>query len=359
MEDADGLAALNHLSVFVTDLHLTNGAIPPGTSVAEGDDQSSSLSDIDDGPDEDADDHVPLLGEVPAQDDSEAETERLENSPQKLAKHKNVVLSATLREPGQNPGRLMQHSMDEQPKDNEGSTLVQSIGREDAVDHGINNGDGGLGARSISVLLAEPCDGSKRVPLPPEVAGKKRKRTSPRSQELYEENENVEWVRKRSALIKSEPNANNLSIPNSLSDQDIEEHEKELEAIGSGVDAEQANDHEKAVVKASGQTLSSTKAKKGKTGKRKGKKLREDFPSDAAQSNAMAVDEGYTVDDGQVPDAENIEEEEENAVVEGDGEEAEAEVVARTEEECESHVHYFVAHSSYQPMLEDVADEIR
>lgn len=358
MEDADGLPALKHLPVFATDLHLTNGVIPPGTSVADGDDQSSSLSDIDDGPDEDADDHVPSLGEVPAQDDSEAETERLENSPQKLAKHKNVVLGATLREPGQNPDRLVRHSMDKQPKDNEGSTLVQSTGDEDTVDHGINNGDGGLGARSVSVMRAEPCDGSKRVPLPPEVAGKKRKRTSPRSQELYEENENAEWVRKRSAPIKSEPNANSLSIPNSLSDQDIEEHEKELEAVGSDIDAEQANDHEKAVVKATGQILSSTKAKKGKTGKRKGKKLREGFPSDAAQNNAMAVDDGYSVDDGQVPDAENIEEEEENAVVEGDGEEAEAEVVARTEEECESYVRYCVAHSFCQPMLKDVADEI-
>jgi len=359
MEDAGDLLTFNHPSVSATDLHLANGAILPGTTVAEGDDQSSSLSDIDDGPDEeDADDNVLPLGDVPAQDDSEAETERLENSPQKLAKHKNVVLSSALREPGRIPDRLMQHSMDEQLKDNEGSTSVQSIGHVDAVYRGINNGDSGLRARSISVLLAESCDDNKSVPLMPEIAGKKRKRTSPRIQEVYDESEKSEWVRKRSAPFKSESNANSLSRQNSLSDQDIEEHQKELEATGSDIDTEQANDDEKAV-KATVQTFPSTKAKKGKTGKRKGKKIREGLSSGTAQSNTMAVDDGYSVDDGQVPNAENIEEEEETAMVEGDGEEVEAEVAARTEEECESHAHNCLPHSFYQPMhsLKDVADE--
>lgn len=337
MEDADGFPASNNSSVFATDTHLTNGAILPGTSVAEGDDQSSSLSDIDDGPDEeDADDNDGSLGEVPVQDDSEAETERLEDSPHKLAKHKNVILSSNLEEPELNPGTLV-HSMDEQPKQNEESASLQSIGPEDAVYHGRNNGNGDLRSESIPVLVSEPCDGSKKVPVPPEVAGKKRKRASPRSQEVYEEDENVDWVKEQSALIKSELNGNNLSNQNSLSDQDIEERRKELEATASEFDAEQAPDDEKAV-KAAGQSTSSTKVKKGKTGKRKGKKLRDDIPSGTAHSNTIAVEHGYGVDHGPVPDVETIEEEEETIVVEGDVEEVEAEVAARTEEECEFHV---------------------
>lgn len=339
MEDVEGLPTMDDTSIFASDLRVTNGPIPLGTSVAEGDDQSSSLSDIDDGPDEDeADDNDPSLGEVLAQDDSEAETERLENSPLKLAKYKNVVLSSTLRQPEPISAGLMQRSTEELSKDEEGSDPVQSVAHEDMFYTGISNGDTeSTAAGTLSVLLEEPCDGNKRVPSPPEIAGKKRKRTSPRSQEAYDENEDAEMARKRSSMIKSEPNGNSLSNQNSLSEQDIEERRKELEATASEIDAEQANDDEN-IVKDVGHRSSSTKAKKGKTGKRKGKKVREVILGDTATDKSMPVNDTYTVDDGQVPDVDN-EEEEDTALVEGDGEEAEADIAARTEEECECHVH--------------------
>ena len=336
MEDADGLPELTDVSTLASELHLTNGVVLQGTSVAEGDDRSSSLSDIDDGPEEDdADDNDASLGEIPAQDDSEAETERLENSPQKAAKHKNVVLSSELREAEQSPGGTMQHSTGEQLKEKDGSVSVESMVHEDILCLGISNSDRESRAGPNHAMLAEPLDSSKTVPSPPEIAGKKRKRTSPRSQELYEENENAELMMKPSSVIKSEPNGNSMSNQNSLSDQDIEERQKELEATISEIDAEHANDDEKAV-KDVGQVSSSTKVKKGRTGKRKGKKLREVAPLGTVQSNSIAVDDGYSVEDGQVPDVDTIEEEEEAALVEGDGEEAEAELAARTEEECES-----------------------
>lgn len=345
MEDGEGLPAMNDTSISASDLHVTNGPVPLGTSVAEGDDQSSSLSDIDDGPDEDeaddneADDNDPPLDEVLAQDDSEAETERLENSPLKLAKYKNVVLSSTLRQPEPTSAGLMQRSTEVLSKDKEGSDPVQSVAHEDIFYTGISNGDReSKAAEPISVLLAEPCDGNKRVPSPPEIAGKKRKRTSPRSQEVYDENEDAEMARKRSSVIKSEPNGNSLSNQNSLSEQDFEERRKELEATASEIDAEQANEDEN-IVKDVGQRSSSTKAKKGKTGKRKGKKVREAILGGTAPDNSIPLNDAYTVvDDGQVPDVDN-EEEEDTALVEGDGEEAEAEIAARTEEEGECHVH--------------------
>ena len=342
MEDADGAHVLNDTSDFASALRPTNGATPEGTSVAEGDDQSSSLSDIDDGPDdEDADDNNPSLEELPAQNDSEAETERLENTPQKLAKHKNVVLSSKSHEPEQHSDRLMQRSAGEQSKDKEGNVTVQGIAHDGTFYTGISNGDSESTTATVSVLLAEPCDGNKRVPSPPEIAGKKRKRTSPRRQGVDDENDDTELVTKQSSLIKSEPNGNSLSNQNSLSDQEIEERKKELDATASEIDAELANDDEQAV-KDVGQRSSSTKTKKGKTGKRKGKKPREVVTSVTVQSNVMAINDGYSVDDGQVPDIDN-EEEEATALVEGEGEEAEAEaeaeVAARTEEECESHVH--------------------
>lgn len=348
MEDQNGQLALKPTPASTPVLGLTNGAIAQGRLVIEGDDRSSSLSDIDDGPEqEEPEGDNPILGEELAEDDSEAETERLENSPQKLGKHKNVVLSSSLQRHEQSPSKLIQHSTIEQREDNVEQGPIPEIMEENAATSSIGKGVCELKPLSAATSLVDSFGGGMKVPSPPEVAGKKRKRTSPRSREMSDGIENTETARKRNGSIKSELNGNSFLIQNVLSDHDIEENQSEVDdATASDVEAEQTNDGGNAVKNDGGKPLP-TKTKKEKTGKRKGKKLRDGSPGDTAQTNAMAVDDGYGAENGQVLEIDNVDEGEETAAAEGDGEEAEAEIAARTEEERKSQTlatHYYIAY---------------
>lgn len=70
MEDQNGQLALKPTPASTPVLGLTNGAIAQGRLVIEGDDRSSSLSDIDDGPEqEEPEGDNPILGEELAEDD--------------------------------------------------------------------------------------------------------------------------------------------------------------------------------------------------------------------------------------------------------------------------------------------------
>ncbi len=73
------------------DQAVINGAPHSEEPVDEGDDRSSSLSELGERAGHDEPDHD--LGEVSEANDTEAETERLEDSPQKIRKHQNVILT--------------------------------------------------------------------------------------------------------------------------------------------------------------------------------------------------------------------------------------------------------------------------
>ena len=69
---------------------------PSNAPLSEPDDRSSGLSDIDDRPaTEGTDGALERSSQLSEDEDTEAETERLEESPDKLRKHKQVLLSAT------------------------------------------------------------------------------------------------------------------------------------------------------------------------------------------------------------------------------------------------------------------------
>ena len=70
---------------------LTNGVASPKTPIDEGEDRSSSLSELEErGGRDDLDNDFERVSDAI---DTEAETERLEDSPQKVRKHQNVVLT--------------------------------------------------------------------------------------------------------------------------------------------------------------------------------------------------------------------------------------------------------------------------
>ncbi len=119
------------------------------------------------------------------------------------------------------------------------------------------------------------------------------------------------------------------------------EHRKNINSIASEFEEEQANEDDKPLNDDTDRAAS-TKIKKGKTGKRKGKKVREGDSGVNAQTNLTTLDDGYSAEDGQALEAENMYEGEEPATVEGDGEEGETEIAAKTEEECKSYAHLLV-----------------
>ena len=339
MEDPDQQKASDSTLASTSHLFLANDVTLPDGSVVEGDDQSSSLSDIDDGPDQEEpdDDDDRVFGEALPPNDSEAETERLEESPQKSMKHKNVVLSSSFREHEQIPSSSVQQPFVGPPR-NQGEGLIPSIVREDAVHNGISKVNSESDRGPTVVPLEEPCGSNMAMASPPEVAGKKRKRTSPRSQEIFNGSGTQGYTRNRNDPIKAEPNGNSYPNETASSVPDFEEIQNHVEVTASDVEKEQANEDKKAA-KDDSLNPSLSRGKKGKTGKRKGKKLREHVLGDPVQTSAMIVDDGYAVEDAQAVATEIIDEEEETATVEADGEEIEAEVeaVARTEEECESY----------------------
>lgn len=90
------MSPLSVASQLVLDVEqsVTNGdARPQEQPMNERDDRSSSLSDLGDRGGNDGPDNE--LGEGSDVNDTEAETERLEDSPQKMRKHQNVVLTST------------------------------------------------------------------------------------------------------------------------------------------------------------------------------------------------------------------------------------------------------------------------
>ena len=136
----------------------------------DGDDRSSSLSDIEGRPGHESpdDNHNPSGQEVEG-DDTDAETERLEESPHKLRKHQNVVLSFSKKDSLRASEPLYTR--------NEGKTLPQP-----KVSNGTNAGTTKFNEiqfdqTSDTSSLGESITENSRPVSPAIKAGKKRKRS--------------------------------------------------------------------------------------------------------------------------------------------------------------------------------------
>ncbi|MCJ1378402.1 hypothetical protein MMC17_001500 [Xylographa soralifera] len=153
------------------------------------DDRSSSLSDIEERPvAEPLENSLVIASTISESDDTEAETERLEESPQKLRKHENVVFTATQKFTGGT-----QAISDESPSEKSRSIasnahasgsmpdLVHSDPEDDPMDQ----------TSDIS-SLEDTVEEASRAESPVSVSGRKRKRPTPKTTD-----------RSDSAIVKS------------------------------------------------------------------------------------------------------------------------------------------------------------
>ncbi len=142
--------------------------------------RSSSLSEIDDRVDDDqARSGTLVTGSLPSEHDSEAETERLENSPVKLKRHTEVALLLDAdRSNGKKSRRPLEqlNSRDAEADREESPTPVKRNGHASIMD-GMNNGHADESAASASTFERQVSSGAFKVPTPPDVAGQKRKRS--------------------------------------------------------------------------------------------------------------------------------------------------------------------------------------
>lgn len=307
----------------------------PGSSVLEGDDRSSSLSDIDDGQDqEDVVGQEPTLNKA-LEEDSEAETERLDDSPHKRREQTNVVLSVD-KHKIELTNKARESDNFDVPEGIEETGLVGAITGNNVGHSRSQKGTEELDS-SLAAFIRRPELGDRAPSSPLENVGKKRKRTSPQHLEIAGEDAAADGAGKRDTLVKIEPRDIGSGMQNGLSDQDTGEDHREIDAVATDNELGRPNDNESASADRVGKV--SSKSKKGKTGKRKGKKIRDEGQTDAPRPLPLPLplppaDDGYGVDDGQALIVENADDAEEIAPMEVDADDAEAESHTRTEEEC-------------------------
>lgn len=230
------------------------------------DNRSSSLSELGDASD-DQSEATPRA--TPAadldQDDSEAETERLETTPRKLTR--TATDTSLLSEPlyTRTPSKLIQSRTIEQDDSN---PPTPSVAGQDAIIDDMAGAENPL--HSLSLIAA-----SEAASL--ELAGKKRKRTSDRSSPIEEDHED-EPARKRSSTSKT-INGQSEGFVDSSEQVDIDEELENAEERLSQL-AQEELDLEERQANIAAETVSelATVAKhtKPRKGGRRGKRKAED-----------------------------------------------------------------------------------
>ena len=189
-----------------------------------GDDRSSSLSDIEDRHIVEAvENSITNNSTISDADDTEAETERLEESPQKLRKHENVVFTATQKPshgiPATDNGGYSEKNGNEFNAPASGSMpdLVHSDPDDDPMDQ----------TSDIS-SLEDTAEEASRAVSPLNVSGRKRKRPSPET-----------LAKNDSAIVKSLKQAAEHLASNMIQDND----RPEAPELASSVKEEAVGDH--------------------------------------------------------------------------------------------------------------------
>ncbi|KAI9819579.1 MAG: hypothetical protein M1827_007029 [Pycnora praestabilis] len=191
---------------------LVNGSIPVSTGdrLDTDDNRSSSLSDIDDIPDvnDAVADHMKTHTAC-MENESEAETERLEHSPQNVRKNKNVVLVEEDASIDRTPSKVAQemglHKVEK------GLLAVPDVVEEDkGLITDLSGSIGDVDPTSAATSIDSPTEAFK-ITSPPDLAGRKRKRKSQETPDVVDEVEAEEPARKRAGAIKVEPTGNSFS----------------------------------------------------------------------------------------------------------------------------------------------------
>lgn len=273
--------------------------IPDDVLIDDG--RSSSLSDIDYVSDQEPSDEEPSKpGKGPGEVDSEAETERIEDSPNNIRLRRDIVVSASGI--GNSPSKLAQSTTyDDVDDDGHPAEDSPSKVRRSSRSNGLSGQ-----TEQASVLESSHLS---------ESTGKKRKRFESGDDTGTDQGEQ-EPLRKRKSSLKSD--AAEVTLEETpLSPEPTEETSKANEMSNEGTPlAEEAPELEVPVAP--------TRGKKGKRGKRKGRKAK-DVDEDAEIGGAVEAGAEGLADD-QVPDDEEG--------VEGVEEPEDAEAVAKAEEEC-------------------------
>ncbi|BDD57867.1 hypothetical protein MPDQ_004072 [Monascus purpureus] len=254
------------------------------------DGRSSSLSEIDDVSDDEPLDYDLPKPEKPApENDSEAETERVDDSPSNLRLKRDIVLSAG--GPGPSPSKLAQSTTYDDIEDDDGDrAVVDSPSRPQRPSR-----------NESAAQAAEDTPAAEDTVLSLDGVGKKRKRAGSDDDtgtDLVEE----EPLKKRRGSVKSD-----LSEPalaeTPLSPQQKEDH---LKAVDEGTPAEDVPELDLPAMPA--------KSKKGKKNKRKGKRAREMDEEIEAGASGEHPEDDETADRGEeAEDAEAIAKHEEEA----------------------------------------------
>ena len=209
-----------------------------GAAESDRDDRSSSLSDLEDRP---ATERAAILhlrsSPPPEEDDTEAETERLEESPQKHRKHQNVLLSATAGIiEGQTGSETRSLNKDAEP-------IVFALAVVEQVSGNAQNGaEDGIDQTSDISSLEDTVEGTSRQVSPTSMTGKKRKRSSHGT--LDESDNAIVRSLKRAAVVLVTNLANDpsdLGVPNPVAvvkDEVMEDHVSDDEELS--LDGEEA-----------------------------------------------------------------------------------------------------------------------
>jgi hypothetical protein len=328
------------------------------------DDGSSSLSEIEDGVDEDGRQHRNgALSEAIAENDSEAETERLENSPQRIRKRRNVVLSSreSVRSVERSPSKLANETVfealdndqvDGVPTDYDvpmGGTDEREILEQDAngaekteednsSTTGTNKSSGPEPDPTTAPTSLDSAGEGTKPASPPEIVGKKRKRTSPRNRSGSNELEGDEPARKRTGSIRGDAIGNRTD---KQEDREAEDSDTvRYNSTNTKANAINGDDvksdpelNERGATERDDEPSSTAKTAKSKKGKRKEKK------SKTAAQSRLEMDQTDPADaadideaNGEEPSSRNVEEAA-NGQEEHEGEVDEAEAALKNEEE--------------------------
>lgn len=259
------------------------------------DGRSSSLSEIDDVSDnEPSDFEDPIKSDKPMENDSEAETERIEDSPHGIRK-RDIVLSAASA--GPSPSKLHQSTtLDDVDDDALVADDSPSKPRRSSKNNGVTDDIPDLGDSDL-----------------PDSIGKKRKRVEIGDETGTELGDDEEPIKKRRSSIKSD-----LSDP--IDDDTPLSPEPLDDTMAINDDDTPADDAPELDLP----TAPSLKGKKSNQGKRKGRR-----GQDADEETDTGVE--ATIEDV----ADEIRGEDEEPTERGD-EPDDAETVVRAEEECKS-----------------------
>ncbi|KAH0545066.1 hypothetical protein FGG08_000837 [Glutinoglossum americanum] len=331
------------------------------------DDGSSILSDVEDGvADEDDRQHQNgTLSETAPENDSEAETERLENSPQRIRKRRNVILSSeeSVKSIERSPSKLANETVledinhtkvddistdydvpmggtDQQEILEQNANGAEKIDEDNLSMTGTSKSSGADPDPTTAPTSLDSAGEGTKVASPPEIVGKKRKRTSPRNRSGSNDIEGDEPARKRTGSIKGDANGNEADKQENRGPDDPDT----VKYNGTNMKANAVNgddvhrepeSNDKGATERDCEPSAITKATKSKKGKRKEKK------SKSAAQSRPGVDRTDSADvadideaNGEEPGSRNVEEAT-NGQEGHEGDADEAEAILRNEEEVE------------------------